>query len=161
MTVTKDTPVVIAPPPLIALAAVFVGVALDWWLPANVFTGSIPFWPRVVAGIAIALGAGALAIAGDREFKAIGTNVEPWKPSLRLATTGIYTRLRNPMYVGLILLVLGIGIAFASDWTLLMAVATAMMLHIGVVLREERYLERKFGDEYRAYKARVSRWGIF
>jgi protein-S-isoprenylcysteine O-methyltransferase Ste14 len=158
---SPDTPGVIAPPPLIALAALVIGVALDWLLPIDILTAALPFWPRIVIGIIIAVAGGALAIAGDRMFKAVGTNVEPWKPSLRLVTTGIYTRLRNPMYVGLLLLVLGIGTALASDWTLLMFVLTALILHYGVVLREERYLEAKFGEDYRRYKAQVLRWGIF
>ena len=65
------------------------------------------------------------------------------------------------MYVGLMLLVGGIGIALASDWTLVLLVPMALVLHYGVVLREERYLERKFGEEYRRYKASVPRWGIW
>jgi protein-S-isoprenylcysteine O-methyltransferase Ste14 len=102
----------------------------------------------------------ALAAIARRRFMALGTNVQPWKPSLHLATTGIYTRLRNPMYAGLILLVLGIGIGFASDWTLILLIPMAMLLHYGVVLREERYLEARFGDDYRRFKASVSRWGL-
>jgi protein-S-isoprenylcysteine O-methyltransferase Ste14 len=156
-----DTPGVIAPPPLIALAAIVIGMALDRFMPVDAIATSFSFWPRIAIGVVVALAGGGLAITGDRCFKAIGTNVEPWKPSLRLATTGIYTRLRNPMYAGLLLLVLGIGFALASDWTLLMLVPMALTLHFGVVLREERYLERKFGEEYRRYKAQVRRWGIF
>jgi protein-S-isoprenylcysteine O-methyltransferase Ste14 len=65
------------------------------------------------------------------------------------------------MYTGLMLLVGGIAIAFALDWTLVMVLPLALVLRNGVVLREERYLERKFGDEYRNYKASVPRWGIW
>jgi protein-S-isoprenylcysteine O-methyltransferase Ste14 len=64
------------------------------------------------------------------------------------------------MYVGLAFLVSGLGIALASDWTLVMLVPAVLMLHFGVVKREERYLEAKFGDAYRQYKARVPRYGI-
>jgi protein-S-isoprenylcysteine O-methyltransferase Ste14 len=158
---SPDTPGVIAPPPLIAVAAVVIGVALDWLLPINILVAALPFWPRILIGIAIAVAGAALAIAGVRMFKAAGTNVEPWKPSLCLITAGIYAHLRNPMYVGLLLFMLGIAIALASDWVLLMFVPTALILHYGVVLREERYLEAKFGEDYRRYKARVPRWGIF
>ena len=69
--------------------------------------------------------------------------------------------MRNPMYVGLLLLVGGFGIAFASDWTLVLLVPLALLLRNGVVLREERYLEDKFGEDYRRYKASVPRWGIW
>jgi protein-S-isoprenylcysteine O-methyltransferase Ste14 len=65
------------------------------------------------------------------------------------------------MYVGLLLLVGGLGIALASDWTLVLLVPTALLLHHGVVLREERYLEAKFGEPYRRYMATVPRWGIW
>jgi protein-S-isoprenylcysteine O-methyltransferase Ste14 len=64
------------------------------------------------------------------------------------------------MYVGLILLTGGIGIALASDWTMVLLIPMALVLHFGVVLREERYLEAKFGEAYRRYMARVPRWGI-
>jgi protein-S-isoprenylcysteine O-methyltransferase Ste14 len=63
------------------------------------------------------------------------------------------------MYVGLGLLVAGIAIALASDWTLVMLVPAALVLHFGVVLREERYLAAKFGEDYLDYKARVPRYG--
>jgi len=157
----NDTPGVIAPPPLIAAATIVLGLALDWLLPIRALTQMLTFWPRLALGVILALAGGALAVAAERRFRAIGTNVPPWKPSLQLATTGIYTRLRNPMYVGLMLLVLGIGIGLASDWTLLLLVPTALLLHHGVVLREERYLENKFGDAYRRYKANVPRWGLW
>jgi len=85
--------------------------------------------------------------------------VEPWKPATKLVTAGIFRFVRNPMYVGLILLVAAIAVAFASDWTLVMTVALALVLHVGVVRREERYLEAKYGEAYRDYCARVSRYG--
>jgi protein-S-isoprenylcysteine O-methyltransferase Ste14 len=156
----KDTPGVIAPPPLIAAVAVVFGLLLDRRLPSQAFDG-ISFWPRVVAGTLIAVAGGALAIVAERRFKAVGTNVPPWRPALALATDGVYDRLRNPMYVGLLLLVAGIGFGCASAWTFALLVPMALTLHYGVVLREERYLEAKFGEDYRRYKARVPRWGIF
>jgi len=154
-----DNPGVIAWPPAIAMATVVLGLALDWLAPVYVLTVVFFFWTRVVIGIAIIAVGLALAAVGDRTFRAIGTNVHPSQPALRLATSGIYSHLRNPMYVGLILMVVGVGIAFASDWTLVLAVPAALVLHHGVVLREERYLERKFGEDYRRYMASVPRYG--
>jgi len=161
MPASKDTPGVIAPPPLIATLAVVFGLLLDRVLPAYVLGTMLSFRERVTLGAIVAIAGGTLAVTAERRFKAIGTNVPPWKPALHLATSGVYQRLRNPMYVGLLLLVGGIGIALASDWTLVLLVPTAIVLHYGVVLREERYLERKFGEEYRRYKASVPRWGIW
>src|SRR5450631_207717 len=160
MTETRDTAGVIAPPPLIALAAVVLGLALDWLLPAYLLTVLLS-WPERIVIAVVLIGAGvALAIPAMRGFRSAGTHVEPWKPSSALVTDGIFGWLRNPMYVGLAFLVSGLGIALASDWTLVMIVPALLMLHFGVVKREERYLEAKFGDAYRQYKARVPRYGI-
>jgi protein-S-isoprenylcysteine O-methyltransferase Ste14 len=154
-----DNAGVIAPPPLIALAVLVVAVAADWLLPIK-WLSSLAAWPTRVAIGAVPIAAGAaLAIVAERTFHRIGTNVPPWQATLRLATGGIYERLRNPMYVGVILMLVGFGIAFASDWMLILLVPTALLLHFGVVLREERYLEAKFGEDYRRYKARVPRYG--
>jgi protein-S-isoprenylcysteine O-methyltransferase Ste14 len=154
-----DTAGVIAPPPLIALAAVVIGVLADWLLPLDLL-GSILNWPvRIGLGAALLLGGVALVMAGEGAFKRVGTNVPPWRPSLALATTGISVRLRNPMYVGAMLILAGIAAALASDWLAILLIPTALVLHFGVVRREERYLEGKFGDDYRRYKASVPRYG--
>ncbi len=156
---TRDTAGVIAPPPLIALAAVLIGLTLDWLLPAYVLTELLSLPARIVTGGALIAAGAALALAGERSFVHAGTEVKPWKPSTALVTGGIYAYVRNPMYVGLALLVAGIGIALAADWTLVMLVLQIVVIHFGVIRREERYLEAKFGDAYRHYKARVPRYG--
>jgi len=154
-----DTAGVIAPPPLIGLATLVLGIAADWLWPTNVLA-SVLTWPaRIGLGAALLLGGGVLVVVAERTFHRVGTNVPPWRPALALATTGIYARVRNPMYVGLILILAGIAVALASDWMLILLVPTALILHFGVVLREERYLEAKFGEDYRRYKRRVPRYG--
>ena len=155
----RDTAGVIAPPPLIALAAVLIGVALDWLLPAYVLTVLLDLSERIVIAAVLIAAGGGLAIPAILAFRAAGTHVEPWKPSTVLTTTGVYGYVRNPMYVGLAFLVAGIGIALASDWTLVMLVAAALTLHFGVVKREERYLAAKFGEPYRQYMKTVPRYG--
>ena len=102
----------------------------------------------------------ALALPALRGFHAAGTHVEPWKPANALVTDGIFVWLRNPMYVGLTLFLVALSLALASDWILVMTIGFVLVIHFGVVLREERYLEAKFGDAYRQYKARVPRYGI-
>jgi protein-S-isoprenylcysteine O-methyltransferase Ste14 len=157
----QDHPGVVAPPPLIALGGVVLGFLLDWLFPAYVLDTVLGPWTRgFVGGVVLTSGA-ALAMEAAGRFREAGTSVNPWTPSLQLATAGVFQYLRNPMYVGLLLMVGGIGIAFASDWTLAMVVPVALVLHHGVVLREERYLEARFGDSYRRYMDRVSRWGLF
>jgi protein-S-isoprenylcysteine O-methyltransferase Ste14 len=154
-----DTAGVIAPPPLIALAALVLGLLLDRLLPAYVLTVLLSLPERIVIGaILLAVSAG-LAIPALLAFRAAGTHVEPWKPSSAVVTDGIFAWLRNPMYVGLIVGLAGLSLLLASDWTLVMTAIVAPVLHFGVVKREERYLETKFGDAYRGYKARVPRYG--
>jgi protein-S-isoprenylcysteine O-methyltransferase Ste14 len=160
MTEARDSAGVIAPPPLIALAAVVLGLALDWLLPAYVVSMLLSLTERIIIGAMLIAAGGALAIPAMRGFRSAGTHVEPWKPSSALVTGGIFGWLRNPMYVGLALIVAGLGIALASDWMLVMLVPAVLLLHFGVVKREERYLEAKFGDAYRQYEARVPRYGI-
>jgi protein-S-isoprenylcysteine O-methyltransferase Ste14 len=155
----RATAGVIAPPPLIALAALVLGLLLDQLLPAYVLTVLLSLSERIVIGaILLAVSAG-LAIPALLAFRAAGTHVEPWKPSSAVVTDGIFSWLRNPMYVGLIMGLAGLSVLLASDWTLVMTVVVAPVLHFGVVKREERYLEAKFGDAYRGYKARVPRYG--
>jgi protein-S-isoprenylcysteine O-methyltransferase Ste14 len=160
MNQARDTPGVIAPPPLIALATLLLGLALDWFLPSFILREIFGFWARLVIGaILIAIGA-ALAIVARNSFVRAGTNVEPWKPALTLVTSGIFAWMRNPTYFGLMLLLAGLAIALASDWMIVLLVPTALILHFGVVKREERYLEIKFGESYRAYMSRVPRYGL-
>jgi protein-S-isoprenylcysteine O-methyltransferase Ste14 len=156
---SADTAGVIAPPPLIALAALLLGIAADWLLPLNVLA-SVLTWPaRIGIGAVLLFAGGALVVVAERVFHRVGTNVPPWRPALALATGGIYSHLRNPMYVGAILILAGLAIVLASDWLAILLVPTALLLHFGVVGREERYLEAKFGEEYRRYKASVPRYG--
>jgi protein-S-isoprenylcysteine O-methyltransferase Ste14 len=158
MSDVKDVPGVVVFPPLIPLAVLVVGILLDWLVPLS-FLAPIPIPVRIVAGLALMVLGAASGIAGDNTFQRIGTNTNPMHPALKLADHGIFSHLRNPMYVGMALLVLGITVFFALEWTLLALVVGAFVMHFGVVLREERYLERKFGDDYRRYKQRVPRYG--
>lgn len=160
MSEARDTAGVIAPPPLIALAAVVLGLLLDWLLPAYVLTVLLDVTARIVMAIVLAAAGGALALTAMRGFRQAGTHVEPWKPSSALVTDGVYAYVRNPMYVGLGLLVAAIAVALASDWTLVMLLPAAAAIHVGVVRREERYLTAKFGEPYRRYREQVPRYGL-
>lgn len=153
-----DNPGVIARPPHIAYLFLGIGLTLGWLWP----------WPLLPAGWAPAVrygsGAGLLALGmlllslSLRSFRKAATNVETWKPTTALVTEGIYARSRNPIYVSLILLFAAIAMLANSAWLGLLLLLYVAVLRIGVIAREECYLERKFGDAYRAYRARVRRW---
>lgn len=156
---SRDTAGVIAPPPLLALATIVLGLLLDWLVPAYILSLLLPLTARVVIG-PVLMGAGlALIISANLAFRSAGTHAEPWRPSVVLVASGIFEWLRNPMYVGGTLLLIGFAILLASDWMLVMTIAFILVLHFGVVRREERYLESKFGEAYRQYRNRVSRYG--
>ena len=161
MSQPQDTPGVIAPPPLIALAVVVLGLLLDWLLPAYLLGVLLSFGTRLLLGVELIGGGAALIVIAMKAFRAAGTNVEPWKPSTALVASGVFAYVRNPIYVGMILILAGLAFAFASDWMLVLAiVAFAPAIHFGVVLREERYLEAKFGEPYRRYVNAVPRYGV-
>ena len=152
-----DTPGVIVFPPLIPLSVLVVGIILNFLVPLDLLA-HLPLLGRIVVGtIAFVVGLG-MVIGGSRIFRQIGTNVRPSQPTLVLATTGMFTWTRNPMYVGGSIVLLGLAIGCALDWVLLLLVLSLPLVHYGIILREERYLERKFGDEYRRYKTKVPRY---
>jgi len=87
-----------------------------------------------------------------------GSNVPTSLPTTTIVNTGPYRFTRNPIYLGMVLGLIGLAIALNSLWLLLMLVPFALVIRYGVVTREEVYLERKFGDVYRGYRSRVRRW---
>jgi protein-S-isoprenylcysteine O-methyltransferase Ste14 len=155
----RDTAGVIAPPPLIGLAAVVLGLALDRLLPAYVLIVLLSFEDRIVIGMILVAAGLGLAIFAIVAFGAAGTRVETWKPSTTLVIAGIFNWLRNPMYVGGTLILAGLAIGLASDWMLVMTIIFVPVIHFGVVKREERYLVAKFGEPYRQYMNTVPRYG--
>jgi protein-S-isoprenylcysteine O-methyltransferase Ste14 len=146
---------VIARPPLLFLGAVLLGAVLDYLLAISV-SGFLPVH-AVVAG-ALGLIGVALMAAGIRNFSRSGTPVPTNQPTSALVTTGIHACTRNPIYVGMFLIYIGIGIALRSPSILVLTLPLAVLIRYGVVAREEAYLERRFGEAYRDYKARVRRW---
>lgn len=144
-------------PPLASIIAPVLAVALEWLFPLTL----LPAWfnlPCFIAGLAVSGAAGWLATAGVRAFKAAGTHVDPHEPALVVVTDGPYRFTRNPMYLGMVLLQFGLGLTFSLDWALLIAPILWVLLHFGVVLREETYLCDKFGPEYQALLSKTRRW---
>jgi len=117
--------------------------------------------PRAISlgiGIVLFIIAPLLAIPAMWRMKAAGTNVHPSEPTTTIVRGGPYRFTRNPMYLALTLLQIGVAFVLNDAITFLFAAALALILHFGVILREERYLEAKFGGEYLALKRSVRRW---
>jgi protein-S-isoprenylcysteine O-methyltransferase Ste14 len=98
------------------------------------------------------------ALHGSREFNRIGTNINPFRPALKLVTTGPYSFSRNPIYLGMILFMLGFSIMFSLEWGILLTPILWLALDRLVVAREEAYLAAKFGESYREYLTQTRRW---
>jgi protein-S-isoprenylcysteine O-methyltransferase Ste14 len=149
-----DNPGVIAPPPLIYAGTLAVGLLLNRLHP-------VPFLPRGpwrVLGLPLAFTGLLIGLQGYREMRRAGTNVDPYKPSTTIVEAGPYRYTRNPLYLGMTLIYTSITTrANALPAALLLPIVLAVMRY-GVIEREERYLEDKFGDEYLSYKTRVRRW---
>ena len=148
---------VIARPPLLFLAALLIGFVLDRLLRLPFPIPGIDLVDWIIGGSLILIGL-ALAAAGIRNFSRAGTPVPTNEPTRALVTTGIHGWTRNPIYLGMFLLYGGIGVAMRSPWILILTLPLAITIRYGVVAREETYLEWRFGDTYRDYKARVRRW---
>src|SRR5262245_40126503 len=148
---------VVARPPFLFLASLLLGLASDLLLALPIAAPETDQVHWIIGGALILVGV-ALAAAGIRNFSRAATPVPTYKPVRALVTTGIHGWTRNPIYLGMFLIYGGIGIAARSPWTLLLSLPLAITIRYGVVAREEAYLERRFGSDYREYKGRVRRW---
>jgi protein-S-isoprenylcysteine O-methyltransferase Ste14 len=145
---------VIAQPPLLYLGTLALGIGLDLLVAAPMPLQELR-WP--LAGLLGVAGL-ALAFVCFRRFQAVGTNVPTWLPTTALVVAGPYRYSRNPIYLALTAIYLALAIAFGSLWPLVLLVPLLVVMRYGVIGREERYLEAKFGDAYRAYRSSVRRW---
>jgi protein-S-isoprenylcysteine O-methyltransferase Ste14 len=148
-----DSAGVLVRPPLLYAAALGLMLVLRWLWPLPIL-GRAGLWPGL-ALVGLAVG---LLIWGRRTLVAGGTNVDPSLPSTAIVTSGPYRFSRNPLYVGLALVYLGLTLALDSWWGIVLLALVLVVMHRGVVQREERYLEQKFGDGYRRYRAAVRRY---
>jgi protein-S-isoprenylcysteine O-methyltransferase Ste14 len=150
----RDNAVVVAPPPLIYLGPLVLGLLLNRKL-------SVPLLPR---GVARALGwpllAGGVSLMSWFVFtmRRADTPIDPREPVSNLATDGPFRYTRNPAYLSMAMIYAGISSLANALWAILLLPATLLVIQRGVIEREERYLERKFGEEYLDYKGRVRRW---
>lgn len=151
---TDHSEAVIHPPVAWALAFV-AGLGIDWLYPLRFIPASVSgAW---LGGAIFATGFG-LAIWAIITIRKAGTRVETNKPTTTIVANGPYRFTRNPIYIGMFLGQAGLAIGLDSLWILAALVPFYIVICIGVIAREEAYLERKFGDVYLDYKSRVGRW---
>lgn len=147
---------VIAPPPFIYGAAVLAGLALHWWvwplpLPLEGVLAHYAGWAVMAPGLLLLMWA-------MRSFSRADTAIIPYDTTTTIVPTGPYRFSRNPMYISMAVVQVGFALMFATAWVLVMLVPALAVIRYGVIAREERYLERKFGESYLQYKKRVRRW---
>jgi protein-S-isoprenylcysteine O-methyltransferase Ste14 len=140
MAVEPDSAGVRFPPPFVYLGALLLGLAAERFVTLRSF--GIDWRLLVAAGL----------------FRRLGTNVPPSQPTTLIATTGPYRWTRNPMYLGMALSYAGLAIGFDGPIAFALLPLVLIAIQTQVIAREERYLEAKFGDDYRRYKAEVRRW---
>ena len=144
------------PPPLVFLACTLAALAIHFYVRPLAL--SVPRMLGVPVGIAIA-SAGIATVASARIlFLRTGQNPVPWTPSPELIERGPYRFTRNPMYVGITTLLVGIGLAVDVLWLSVLALVALSIVHVIAVVKEEAYLAEKFGDAYAAYRSRVRRY---
>ncbi len=151
---TQDNPGVVAPPPLIYAGALAIGLIVHRFFPVKFLPGAgARLLGRVCMGIS-----GMLALSAFLEMRRAGTHVDPRQPATALVTRGPFRLTRNPLYLSLTLLYTGIALMVNSLWAILLLPGALIVIRYGVINREERYLERTFGEQYLSYKAKVRRW---
>ena len=154
MTDDQDNPGINVPPPLIYLPPLVLGLLLDRRRPVS-------FLPRGAArGLGWSLLVGGVALNGWflRTIRKTDVPIRTDKPVPRLTTEGPFCYSRNPSYLALAMIYTSIASLRNSLWIILLLPLVVMVIQREVIGREERYLERTFGEEYLAYKAQVRRW---
>ena len=150
-----DTAQVIVRPPLAWGLAVVAGLVFDWLAPLPFLAAGLAAgWVGgLVFVVALMLFAWAI-VSMTRAGSSVPTNL----PTAAIVESGPYRFTRNPIYLAMLLGLIGLAIAFDTLWLLATLVPFALVIRYGVVAREEAYLERKFGDVYSGYRSRVRRW---
>jgi len=147
-------PGVKVPPPLIVVAVVMAAYGLHQWVPLNLPFAELCRW---LGSALMTLGLLILLFAAAAFFRA-KTAIEPWKPARVLMTDGLYRFSRNPIYLALYLIQIGLGLYLAQGWIVLSVIISEGWIYRLVIKKEELYLEKAFGSEYCDYKSRVRRY---
>ena len=144
----------IAFPPYIHLAFVILGLILQFVWPVSVF----PLLWQLSLPILLLIMVYLLGKNAAPQFSKKGTTLGVSTPTTAIITEGAYRYSRNPIYLGMALMHLALGILIDSVWLMILVIPAMIVMTNGVIIREEKYLARKFGDDYLSYKSTVRRW---
>ncbi len=152
-----DRPNRIPWPPILLVLTIALGIALQWLVPLSWLYG-LAALEATVLGVAMIVAAFAIDVWAAIIFRRHKTTIMPHQPSARLVTHGPFRFSRNPIYLGNLMVVAGLGLVLSNLWLLLATPVLGYALHTLAIRREERHLEALFDDQWRDYKARVRRW---
>ena len=148
-------PKFVAQPPGVYLVAVLGGTTIEQFVwPLSFGLG----WVGGILGLLVAIGGLSLTMTAMQAFRKAASSPDPNHMPSVLVETGPFSRTRNPLYLGTLLMLLGLAIGANLPWVVAAAVPAMLVIHYGVVVREEAYMEDLFGDAYRTYRQRVRRW---
>ena len=144
--------------PAVPLFAILIGIVLNRLWPLELLS-ALPapaaYWMGGTILVGAILGLGLYSVILVRRS---GQSENPWKPTTEILERGPFRMSRNPMYLQMILGCVGFAMVLRNTWILLLVPMCAWVLHRFAIMPEEAYLERKFGEQYLAYKRRVRRW---
>jgi protein-S-isoprenylcysteine O-methyltransferase Ste14 len=148
----KDSSGVRIHPPVLAALNLIAALLLGWLVPVKLVNSVSRFgWGLVLTALIFAFG-------GLRELIRAKTSADPHSPTTAVVTSGIYRLTRNPIYIGYMLLVMGMPLIFENIWGIILSPIMLTLFNRLIVLYEEAYLVRKFGKVYLDYKLKVRRW---
>lgn len=145
-------------PPAVPVATILAGLGLNWVWPRDpglAVSPEVRYW---VGGLIIAGAVLGLGFWSVLTMRRTGQSENPWKPTTEIIARGPFRLTRNPMYLQMVLICVGMALMLMNVWILLLTPLCAWILHRFAIVPEETYLERKFGEAYLAYKRRVRRW---
>jgi protein-S-isoprenylcysteine O-methyltransferase Ste14 len=132
-------------------------IALHFIVPLRLSRGFLTT-SLIAGGVTFFIIGVVLIILARREFARHGQHTDPGYPTTNIVTTGVFSFSRNPLYLGVVCILIGIALAFNLMWVLVFLIPSLIACHYVLIAPEERYLTTKFGEEYRAYAASVLRW---
>jgi len=150
----QDNPGVVAPPPLIYGIPLAAGIYFNRRSPFELMPGNLA---RTI-GVALGIVAIIFSLAAVTQFWRAKTPMIPYKATSAIIESGPFAISRNPLYLAMTVGYVAVSLFFNTAWPLFVLPLVLLVMHRGVIEREELYLEQKFGERYVQYMVRVRRW---